>query len=185
MNQNSEPVRGNLLISAPFLNDIFSRSVILLTESNEEGSVGFILNKLTEFKLHEIIENFPEFDAPVYIGGPVQQNTLNFIHKAGEILDGSHEIMKGIYWGGNYETLKILIENNSLNPEDFKFLLGYSGWGPQQLAEELKINSWYLNNPSYEIIFDKEPSNLWNRVLKSMGKKYSLISTFPADPSVN
>lgn len=185
MKKNIEPEKGKLLISAPFLSDVFKRSVILLTEFNEEGSVGFIINKLTDYKLHEIIEDFPEFNAPVYLGGPVQTNTLNFIHKAGNILDGSHEIIDGIYWGGNYETLKILIETNSLNPEDFKFLLGYAGWGPDQLSDEIKINSWYLNDPSPENIFDNEPDNLWNRILKSMGKKYSLISTFPTDPSVN
>lgn len=185
MNESNEISRGKLLISAPFLNDVFKRSVILLTEYNEEGSVGFILNKLTEYKLNEIIEDFPEFDSPVFLGGPVQTNTLNFIHRAGNILDGSHEIIDGVYWGGNYETLKILIENNSLNPQDFKFLLGYAGWGPGQLNDELKINSWYLKNSQKENIFDNEPGNLWNRVLKTMGKKYSLISTFPSDPSVN
>lgn len=185
MSRITEPSKGKLLISAPFLNDVFKRSVILLTEYNEEGSVGFIINKLTDFKLHEIIDDFPEFNAPVYIGGPVETNTLNFIHKAGNILEGSREIINGVYWGGNYETLKILIESNSLNPEDFKFLLGYAGWGPEQLSEEIKTDSWFLNNPSPENIFDNEPDDLWNRILKSMGKKYSLISTFPSDPSVN
>jgi putative transcriptional regulator len=185
MSRITEPSKGKLLISAPFLNDVFKRSVILLTENNEEGSVGFIINKITDYKLHEIIEDFPEFNAPVFIGGPVQTNTLNFIHKAGDIIDGSTEIIDGIFWGGNYETLKILAGNNSLNPSDFKFLLGYAGWGPQQLNDELKTDSWFLNNPTSENIFDSEPENMWSKILKSMGKKYSLISTFPTDPSVN
>ena len=177
--------KGNLLISAPFLGDVFKRSVILLTEHNEEGSVGFIINKLTDYKLHEIIDDFPEFDSPIFIGGPVQQNTLNFIHKAGEILEGSHEITDGLYWGGNYEVLKLLIETNQLKPSDFKFFLGYAGWGPEQLTDELKYDSWFLKEPNFETIFESEPESLWSSVLKSMGKKYSVISTFPYDPSVN
>ncbi|MBV6479292.1 MAG: hypothetical protein HGGPFJEG_02063 [Ignavibacteria bacterium] len=180
-----QPEKGKLLISAPFLNDIFKRSVILLTEHNSEGSVGFIINKKTDYKLHEIIDDFPEFDSPVFIGGPVQQNTLNFIHRSGDILQESFLIRDELYWGGNYELLKILITNGQLDPSDFRFFLGYAGWGPDQLAGELKTDSWFVNNSSEELVFGDNPDDLWSRVLKSMGKKYSIISTFPSDPSVN
>lgn len=185
MNSNPILTKGKLLISAPFLNDIFKRSVILLTEHNNEGSVGFIINKPTEHKINELIEDFPEFNAQVYTGGPVQQNSLNFIHKSSDILEGGFEIGEGIYWGGNFEMLKILAANGNLNPDDIKFFIGYSGWGANQLNEELKINSWYLNTPTSGNIFNDESSTLWSRVLKSMGKEYSIISTFPEDPSVN
>src|SRR5262245_51584614 len=141
--QDNEPSKGKLLISAPFLNDIFKRSVILPTEHNEDGSVGFIINKPTDLKLHEVVEDFPRFDAKVYIGGPVQQNTLNFIHKANDILEGGYEVLNGLHWNGNFELLKILIENGSLDPEDFKFFLGYAGWNPNQLINEINHNSWY------------------------------------------
>jgi putative transcriptional regulator len=185
MTQKPELSRGKLLISAPFLNDIFSRSVILLSEHNEDGSVGFIINKPTEFKLHEVIEDFPEFDAKVFLGGPVQQNTLNFIHKAGHTLEGGYEISEGLLWNGNFEVLKILIANGNLNPDDFKFFLGYAGWSPCQLENEVKLNSWYLNNPTIENMFDNDSEKLWSKILKTMGRDYSIISTFPQDPSVN
>lgn len=185
MQENKEPSAGRLLISAPFLGDIFKRSVILLTEHNEEGTVGFILNKPTEFKLHEVLDDFPEFNAKVFLGGPVQQNSLNFIHKAGNILEGGYEISNGVFWNGNFEMLKVLIGNGSLDPEDFRFFLGYAGWSPEQLKNEIKGNSWYLNDPSVEILFDNASDKLWSTILKSMGKEYSIISTFPEDPSVN
>ncbi len=185
MMQSTELSKGKILISAPFLNDIFKRSVILLTEHNEEGSIGFIINKPTEFKLHEVIEDFPKFDAKLFLGGPVQQDSLNFIHKANDILEGGIEISDGLYWGGDFELLKILIENDSLYPDDFKFFLGYAGWSPQQLDNELKINSWYLNNPKTENIFDIDSSKMWGNILRTMGKEFSIISTFPEDPSVN
>ena len=185
MLENKEPSAGRILISAPFLGDIFKRSVILLTEHNEEGSVGFILNKPTELKLHEVLDDFPEFDAKVFLGGPVQQNTLNFIHKASNILEGGYEISNGIFWNGNFEMLKVLIENGSLDPEDLRFFLGYAGWSPDQLKDEVRKNSWYLYDPTEEILFDNASEKLWSKILKSMGKEYSIISTFPEDPSVN
>ena len=98
MNPNSGRSKGKILISAPLLDDIFKRSVILLTEHNEEGSVGFIINKPTSYKLHDIIEDFPEFNAKAFLGGPVLQNSINFIHKSNNILDGGFEIAEGIYW---------------------------------------------------------------------------------------
>ncbi|HMR41106.1 MAG TPA: YqgE/AlgH family protein [Ignavibacteria bacterium] len=179
------PGKGKLLISAPMLGDIFKRSVILLTEHNEDGSVGFILNKPTDLKLNEIIEDFPEFDAKIYLGGPVQRDSLNFISRKNYFEDDSYEISEGLYWNGNFEKLKILIETGSIDPDDIKFYLGYSGWGPGQLDNEMKIKSWYVNTPTSEMIFDEEDSKLWSTVLKSMGNEFTVISTFPDDPSVN
>ncbi|MBK9334211.1 MAG: YqgE/AlgH family protein [Ignavibacteria bacterium] len=184
-NEVNYDLKGRLLLSAPFLNDIFKRSVILITENNKEGSVGFILNKETDFKLHEIIEDFPEFNSKVFIGGPVQQDSLNFIHRAGDILNDSYEISDGIYWGGNIDHLKLLIESNALSSDDFRFFLGYSGWGSGQLENELSTKSWYLGNPDPDNIFNDESSSLWSKILRRMGNEYSVISTFPEDPSLN
>ncbi len=180
-----KPNKGKLLISAPYLNDIFKRSVILLAENDENGTVGFIINKPLRLKINEVVEDFPEFDATVFLGGPVQPDLLNFIHKAGDKIDGGYEISKDIYWGGNFETFKILAETGSLNPSDFKFFLGYAGWNPEQLTNELKINSWYINSPTINDIFSKDTEHLWEKTLNSMGGEYKVISTFPEDPSVN
>jgi putative transcriptional regulator len=176
--------RGVLLLSAPFLNDIFRRSVILLTEHNNEGSVGFIINKLSNYKLNEIVDDFPEFAAPVYVGGPVEQNMLNFIHKSQE-LAGGIEICKDVYWGGDFENLRFMIESGLANPDDFRFILGYSGWGPSQLDNELEHDSWYLSKTDSDFVFSNEPANLWGQALRKLGNKYAFISTFPDDPSVN
>src|SRR4029077_16781585 len=101
-----KPEKGKILISEPFLNDPnFKRTIILLAEHNEEGSIGFILNKPTNLKIKDTIEDFPEFDAIVYYGGPVQLNTLQFIHKAGDIIEGSLEIADGLFWGGSFDIL--------------------------------------------------------------------------------
>ena len=183
---NEQPEKGKLLISEPFLMDPnFKRAIVLLTEHNEEGSVGFVLNRQTEYKLNDLLSDFPDFDSEVYYGGPVQINTLQFIHKAGDIIEGSTLITDGLYWGGNFEILKLLIESKAVDPSDFRFFVGYSGWGAGQLGDELKINSWIVSHSKIENIFSNEPDKLWREILKSLGKKFAILASFPENPSVN
>ena len=186
MELNGKPERGKILISEPFLNDPnFKRSIILLSEHNADGSVGFILNKPTRLTINQVLDDFPDFEAPIYLGGPVQINTLQFIHRLGETIEGSTEICEGLYWGGDFEYLKLLIEANQIDAADFRFFIGYSGWTGGQLEEELKINSWIVTSTSVDNIFSEEPDNLWRDILKSMGKKYKILASFPENPSVN
>lgn len=181
-----KPEKGKILISEPFLNDPnFKRTVILLTEHTEGGSVGFVMNKPTEYKINQVIENFPEFDAVVFYGGPVQLNTLQFIYRGENIIDGSAEIIPGLYWGGSFEILKMLIEAKSVNPEDFRFFLGYSGWDEGQIDDELEMKSWIVADTTIENIFSGEPDKLWRETLKGMGKKFAILASFPENPSVN
>jgi putative transcriptional regulator len=182
---NQKPEKGKFLISAPHLTDIFKRSVIYLVEHDENGSVGFVINKPLKHNINEVIDNFPEFNSKVFLGGPVQTELVNFIHKEPEKIVGGYEIHNGIFWGGNFDNLKILVDANSLNPNDFRFFIGYAGWSPKQLEDELKENSWYVTNADSDFIFSNEPEKLWQNILKSMGGEYSIISTFPEDPSVN
>ena len=183
---DNKPEKGKILISEPFLNDPnFKRTIILLTEHGSEGSVGFILNKPTEIKLNDALENYADFDSPIYYGGPVQLNTLQFIHKAGDIIEGSIEIVPGLYWGGSFESLREKIEIGMLKPDDFRFFIGYSGWDEGQLMEEMKINSWIVADTKIDDIFSDEPDNLWRDILKGMGKKFAILASFPENPSVN
>ncbi|HWA06639.1 MAG TPA: YqgE/AlgH family protein [Ignavibacteria bacterium] len=181
-----KPAKGRILISEPFLNDPnFKRTIILLTEHSGEGSIGFVLNKPTDYRIHEVIEEFPEFDSVVYYGGPVQLNTLQFIYKGDNVIDGSIEIMPGLYWGGSFDILKTLIVSGAVYPGDFRFFLGYSGWTDGQIDDELAINSWIVADTSIENIFSDEPDKLWREILKSMGKKFAILASFPENPSVN
>ena len=181
-----KPEKGKLLLSEPFMFDSnFKRTVILLTEHNEEGTVGFILNRKIKMTIHDSIEDFPEFDASVYLGGPVQPDTLHYIHKAGDLLEDSVELVPGVYWGGNFEVLKILIDKEQVNPSDFRFFIGYSGWSPGQLENELKEKSWIIAPGTIENIFDTDADNLWKDVLEDMGKEYGIMANFPEDPNLN
>lgn len=182
-----KPEKGSLLISEPFLPDPnFERTVVLLCEHNEDGSVGFVLNKPSILKFDEAVEEVSDFSPTLYVGGPVQQDTLHFIHRTPDDLEGSIQVTDEIFWGGNYEQLITMINTKVIAPEDFKFFLGYSGWAPGQLDEELKQKSWIvINNATAEEVFDIEPTILWKQVLNSLGGKFKIISNFPVDPRMN
>jgi putative transcriptional regulator len=183
---NIKPSPGKLLIAEPFLDDpYFKRSVVLLTEHNENGSIGFILNKPIEIKLKDAVGELPPIDSNIHLGGPVARETLHFLHTEGEQIDGSLEIMKGLFWGGNFETLKKLIEQDKIKPESIKFFVGYSGWEPEQLEKELKLNSWIVLEGDLSVIMKRNTANLWKDILKEKGNEFGIIADFPQDPTMN
>ncbi len=181
-----KPEKGSLLVAEPYLGDPnFERTVILLTEHGEDGSVGFVINKPLELKLDEIVINFPSFNTPVYHGGPVQQDSLYFIHNKGDLLPGSLQINENLYWGGDLEPLKELIKCKLIAPGDIRFFLGYSGWGLGQLSDEINENSWLvLQDNAIEVLRD-EPEEMWKKVLMRVGGEYPLWANSPLDPSLN
>ena len=186
-NDKIEPRKGDLLISEPFLADPnFARTVILLCEHNDEGSFGFVLNKLSQIKLNELIEGVGDRQDDIYIGGPVQQNTLQFIHRNDGLIEGGSEVRDGIFWGGNFEQMLTMMESKLIEPDDIKFFVGYSGWVSGQLKSELEINSWIISrNVNIEQIFDTDVTSLWKEVLNTMGGKFKIVANFPVDPRLN
>ncbi len=183
---NISPAKGKILISEPFLLDYyFKRSVVLLAEHNEEGSFGLIVNKPVEWKLGTILKGFPDFDAPVYIGGPVKTDSLFFIHTRADIIDDSLEILDGLYWGGDIEIVKELIMINQIAHNEIKFFVGYSGWVAKQLEEELERNSWLVSKIKPQKIMQADTENLWDDTLEQLGEDYSYWTNFPSDPAMN
>lgn len=177
---------GSLLISTPFLGDpIFDRTVILICEHNKDGSFGLVLNQETNFKIQDfnLFEN-ANFDDLVYMGGPVQNNTIHFVHKYADLKHGL-EIAKNVFWGGDFEELKKRISKSEIELANIRFFLGYSGWDAGQIDAELKRNTWVVNNSYSSNLFKINPTNLWKTVLKSMGGKYAEMANYPIDPSLN
>lgn len=181
------PEIGKILISDPFLDeDYFRRSVILLCDHNEDGTFGFVLNNYLELGMHEIDEDFPNVHSKISVGGPVDTESIFFIHAFGDAIEGSYEIKKGIYFGGNYDQLAELIRQNPQNNKLVRFFLGYSGWGKNQLTEELKKNSWIVaDNISVNDILDTNNPQFWNYCMEKQGGKFKTISKFPINPNNN
>ena len=182
-----EPDLGKLLISEPFLADPnFRRSVILISDYQEEGTVGFVLNHPSLLLLKDLIPEMPEAEFPIYIGGPVATDTVHFIHRCFDKMNDGQEIAKGIYWGGNFETLKVLINNGSIEAHEVKFFLGYSGWAKDQLKEEIEGNTWIVSDRYHqEVVFSDNEEELWREVIIELGPKYAHVSNFPQNPNLN
>lgn len=185
-NSRHEPVRGTLLVSEPFMEDpYFKRTVVLLCEHNEEGSFGFVLNRYIDVKVHDIVQDLPELQNRISIGGPVNNENLFYLHKLGDELEGSSEILEGIYMGGRFDILKDKINNGVVDPDEIRFFIGYSGWSENQLQEELESKSWLVLPGEGTDIMNTELDDLWSTVLKDKGDDFSHFANFPKNPSLN
>ncbi len=183
-----EPQKGKLLIADPTLTgDVsFNRAVVLLAEHNNQGSVGFILNKPLEYTISDLVS---EITMPyrVYNGGPVEQDNLYFIHVVPHLIENSIEISDGIYWGGDFENIVDLINSNEISNMEIRFFLGYSGWESLQLNQELSLKSWVVtkNKSNRDIIKQSESSFFWKEKMKELGGDYLLWCNSPENPSLN
>ncbi len=186
--ENNKVARqGRVLISEPFLNDTyFKRSVVLLTEHSEEGSVGFVLNKPVDLNVNDVLTDFPEVEAEISIGGPVNTNTIHYIHTLGERIPDSVKVLENLWWGGDFDTVKDHLVQGTIRPQQIRFFLGYAGWSPKQLENELSENAWLVSEMKPEHIMQGPDDNLWREILEKSGdKKYRTWVNFPENPSMN
>ncbi len=182
-----KPQSGSILISEPFLGDPnFERSVILLcNHSEDEGTFGLVLNRLSNLKLSDVVDIYNDaFDVTLGIGGPVQYNTLHYIHRLSN-LPQAVKLGEDLYWGGDFEMLRTMIGSGIVTSADIRFFLGYSGWTPGQLQEEIDKNVWIVNNNAVNKLFNLEADTLWRSILRQMGGKYKVLSNYPVDPRLN
>ncbi len=110
------PAKGRLLIAEPFLGDPgFERSVVLLTDYTTDGAVGFVLNRPMDLRMEQVLDNFPEYKPQIYFGGPVQQNNLYYLHRRGDLIVDSQEVLPGLFWGGKINAVKEMLGHSNLS----------------------------------------------------------------------
>ena len=184
--RNVEISKGNLLIAEPsILNDSsFNRAIILITEHSENNSVGFILNRPLDYTINEVLPDI-NCDFTIYQGGPVEQDNLYFVHRVPELISDSIEVGNGIYWGGNFESLKDLLDKKLLKSTDIRFFLGYSGWGKFQLENELNTKSWFITENDITNIFNIDITDFWKKKILQKGGNYKLWANAPNDFNLN
>jgi putative transcriptional regulator len=183
-NNNLEIKKGRLLISEPLsLDYFFNRTIVFVTEYNENGAFGFILNRMSEYRLSDVFNANFLFNPKLNIGGPVGNDTLNFIHTI-DYVDGI-EVVPDIYWGGNFDEIKLLAKEGKINDKDIRFFIGYSGWASNQLKQEIYRNYWQIINYDKNIIMNLKTESDWEQTLKQFGNKYKYWANTPKNPTLN
>lgn len=184
---HATPSPGNVLLSEPFLDDpYFGRKVVLLCEHNEEGSFGFVLNNYVDIDVDEVMDDLPKLNARISVGGPVKNGNLYYLHTRKDILD-SIPVVEGIFMGGDFDQIRDLLQAGNLQAHEIRFFIGYSGWSPAQLQEEIRSRSWFVAdvNPSDIMRTDEDNETYWKRMISEMGNGFDHIANAPSDPSLN
>jgi putative transcriptional regulator len=158
---------GSVLISAPSLEDpYFDKVVIYITEYNEKGALGFVMNQLFERKFNELTEFRTSQPFPLYAGGPVEREKLYFIHRIPGSIAAGTPVADGVYYGGNFKQAVQYI--NTANDAEYKIRLfiGYSGWDAHELEAEIEEGSWLPVQASVTTLFEASEQSLWEALYK-------------------
>lgn len=158
-----------------------------MVEHNEEGSLGFVLNQPMNLSLNDVVEvgGEKELDIPLYSGGPVGSDTLHVVHQLGDHVTDSKVVSEHVFWGGDFEQIKFLLANKNADWKDFRFFVGYSGWAPGQLQEELKLKSWIVARGKESQVFNLDTAKLWEALMEGEGGKYKFLKKSPLKPDWN
>jgi putative transcriptional regulator len=179
-----ESLRGKLLVASPALLDPnFARTVVFITEHNEEGAMGIVLNRQADAEVGEVVPELASVagEGPVYIGGPVQPQALVVLAEFADPAAAAWIVVADVGFVAadtDPELLERAIRRG-------RVYAGYSGWGPGQLEAELETDSWIVEPPLPAELFPDDPEALWHDVLARKGGQYSLLARMPADPSQN
>jgi putative transcriptional regulator len=185
-NNDFLPARGKVLLAEPFLEGkYFKRSVVLLADENEEGFVGFVLNKPINLTIDDLIVSIDNYEGNVFIGGPVEEDKVYYIHTIPDLIPNSIPIFDNLYWGGDFQIIKDLLDQKMIIKDQIRFFVGYAGWSPGQLEDEILTESWLVSKISVDEIMTLSSDDLWKRSVEKLGGKYKLWSNFPENPKMN
>ena len=183
------PARGSFLVASPRLLDPnFMHSVVLLCEHGEEGSYGIIVNRPADLRVSDLASEsslLQERKDRVWFGGPVSVEQLQVLHCVGEGVPGAHNVVDGFHLGGDPEVLRAAFAATPQPRTHVKFVIGYSGWGEDQLEAELAEGAWVVVPAKRAHVFDPRPETLWRRILRAQGGAVAQLADIPPDPSWN
>ena len=174
-----------LLLAAPPLNDPnFERSVVLLSAHGADGAFGWVINgeesmSLAElFERTELVDPAPSIAGVVRFGGPVSQEQVWLVYPSGVLpaeLDGQVQVAPGIMASASRKVLELI--GNGQAPHGLITLMGYAGWAPGQLENEIRVGSWLPTDVNAEIVFDTAPAELWSRAYQRVGASPMAFTT--------
>jgi putative transcriptional regulator len=181
----SESARGRLLVATPDLKDPnFSRTVVLVLEHNEEGALGVVLNRPLDLPVSEVLPAWADaVTAPgcLFVGGPVSPTAVIGLGRGDGDGDGFQPLFDGL------ATLDLEADPRLTGAvlDGLRVFVGYAGWAPEQLDDELTAGGWLVVDRLPEDPFSGDPSNLWRAVLRRQGGRMAMFASAPEDPSTN
>ena len=186
-----EPISaaGTFLASAPDLMDPnFMHRVVLMCQHSPEGAYGLVVNCPAEVKVSMLMPDHPVLgscDFPVHSGGPVGLDTLQFVHRVPDRIEGGLEISDGLYLGGELEQMAMCLAAEDEAAATIRLFLGYSGWSAGQLEQELSDGSWLPAPLSVDAVFMNDTHATWREVVRSIGPASEGLENLPPDVSWN
>lgn len=179
-------LKGHLLLdSGQLRGSFFQRTVVLICQHDSDGAFGLVLNRATGSNVGEmIVADLPNTlkNFPLFLGGPVQPSALSFLHSDSFIPDAN--VIPNLTLGHSLDSLMELGESFSPTRK-IRMFAGYAGWSPGQLEDEMKRKAWLTHPASLELVFETDPKELWQAILRQKGWKYKLLSQMPEDLSMN
>ena len=177
-------LRGKLLVASPSLVDPnFARTVVFMTEHNDEGALGIVLNRPSETSVESVVSELAEIAAgePIYVGGPVQPEALVLLAEFSNPEAAAWIVVADV----GLASADVDLDQLAASVRRGRVYAGYSGWGPGQLEAEMEVDSWIVEPPLPTELFPDDPATLWSDVLARKGGQYSLLARMPEDPSQN
>ena len=166
---------GSIIISTSLLNDTnFEKVVIVITEHNEKGTIGYIINQQFGRRFNELEEFKHALPIPLYIGGPSQMDKLYFMHRKPAFIEGGELIGSNVYMNGDFKTAVQLVNSGTLAINDIKLYIGYCGWDMGQLEEEIKERSWLITTASADLVFAPNLEEMWNELVAATSSQSSM-----------
>ncbi len=186
MSETGKFLKGQLLLdSGQLRGSFFQRTVVLICQHDAEGAFGLVLNRATGSNAGDmIVADLPDTlkGSPLYLGGPVQPSALSFLHSDAFIPEAN--VLPNLSLGHSLDSLIEIGESFSATRK-IKMFAGYAGWSPGQLEDEMKRKAWLTHPASLDLVFDAQPDQLWQKILRSKGWKYRLLAQMPEDLSLN
>ena len=187
----AQSLSGQFLISVRQLRDPnFFRSVVLMVEHGESGAMGLVVNRPSSITVAAALEahfELPETGEKVYIGGPVERESLFILHNVSTLGSAESPVVSGLFVGTNAEVFEQVVNSASAGEEGVKYRIfaGCSGWGPMQLEGELSRGDWLTAPASADFIFHDDPYNIWDMLLKGVSLPPHIAPGLRGNPELN
>jgi putative transcriptional regulator len=183
--QGTDPAPGRLLVATPLLGDPhFARTVVYLLEHDGGGTVGVVLNRPSHTPVGQVLPDWHDAvcgPAVVFGGGPVQPDGALCLGQLPAEVSGIRPVVDGVATVDLDGDVTVI----GSSARNLRVFAGHAGWSPGQLDGELAEGAWWAFTGSPADLFTESPKTMWAQVLRRQGAPFNLISTYPADASLN